>query len=246
MGQQSTNAATQINNSLNLSGTLGTKVAPAGYLGTFGNGLFQPFGVSGTFTVPTGITSIRVRVVGAGGGGFASGTGGGGGGYAHGVFTVIPGATYTVTIGIGGTAGASATAGGTTSFGALISATGGQAGKAGATPATGGTGTGGDFQATGGASGGAAGSGGGGAGSSGSYANGNPATVNTGGGGGGTSGTETLYSGGAGGRGIVILRWLTAQGSITVGAGLTADSTGTDGSYSYKRFTDGSGNVSFA
>jgi hypothetical protein len=70
------------------------------------------------------------------------------------------------------------------------------------------------------------------------------ATANTGsgGGGGGNSGGK----GGAGGSGVVILRWLTASGSITVGAGLTADSTGTDGSYSYKRFTAGSGNVSFA
>jgi hypothetical protein len=44
----------------------------------------------------------------------------------------------------------------------------------------------------------------------------------------------------------VILKWLTADGTITVGAGLTADATGTDGSYSYKRFTAGTGNVSWA
>ena len=67
-----------------------------------------------------------------------------------------------------------------------------------------------------------------------------------GGGGGGTIPSSGSGQGGAGGRGVVILRWLTAAGSITVGAGLTADATGTDGSYSYKRFTDGSGNVSFA
>jgi hypothetical protein len=67
-------------------------------------------------------------------------------------------------------------------------------------------------------------------------------TANTGGGGGGgNDGT-----GAAGGSGVVILRWLTSDGSITVGAGLTADSTGTDGSYSYKRFTAGSGNVSIS
>jgi hypothetical protein len=70
------------------------------------------------------------------------------------------------------------------------------------------------------------------------------ATANTGsgGGGGGNSGGD----GGAGGSGVVILRWLTAGGSITVGAGLTADATGTDGSFSFKRFTAGSGNVSWA
>ena len=70
-------------------------------------------------------------------------------------------------------------------------------------------------------------------------------TANTGGGGGGGAGASD-YEGDNGGSGVVILRWLTSSASITVGAGLTADSTGTDGSYSYKRFTAGSGNVSFA
>ena len=69
-------------------------------------------------------------------------------------------------------------------------------------------------------------------------------TANRGSGGGGSAGGGG--TGGSGGSGIVILRWLTSAASITVGAGLTADSTGTDGSYSYKRFTAGSGNVSFA
>jgi len=90
------------------------------------------------------------------------------------------------------------------------------------------------------------GAGGGGGATAGGYefgVNASNATANTGsgGGGGGNSGGD----GGGGGSGVVILRWLTAGGSITVGAGLTADSTGTDGSYSYKRFTAGSGNVSW-
>ena len=71
-------------------------------------------------------------------------------------------------------------------------------------------------------------------------------TANTGGGGGGGARNTYQVSAGAGGSGVVILRWLTSLGSITVGAGLTADATGTDGSYSYKRFTAGSGNVSFS
>jgi hypothetical protein len=54
------------------------------------------------------------------------------------------------------------------------------------------------------------------------------------------------YTGANGGSGVVILSWLTSAGSITVGAGLTADATGTNGSYSYKRITAGSGNVSFS
>jgi hypothetical protein len=68
--------------------------------------------------------------------------------------------------------------------------------------------------------------------------------ANTGGGGGGTN--RPANGGGAGGSGIVTLRWLTSGNTITVGAGLTADATGTDGSYSYKRITAGSGNVSFS
>ena len=67
--------------------------------------------------------------------------------------------------------------------------------------------------------------------------------ANEGGGGSGSAGGGTVQNGGSG---VVILRWLTADGSITVGAGLTADATGTDGSYSYKVFTAGSGNVSFS
>jgi len=67
-------------------------------------------------------------------------------------------------------------------------------------------------------------------------------TANTGGGGGGGNDGP----GAAAGSGVVILRWLTSDGSITVGAGLTADATGTDGTFSYKRFTAGSGNVSFS
>jgi len=87
---------------------------------------------------------------------------------------------------------------------------------------------------------GAGGAGGGGAGGS----PGVNATANSGGGGGGTR--PNNQNGRNGGSGVVILRWLTASGSITVGAGLTADATGTDGSHSYKVFTAGSGNVSFA
>jgi hypothetical protein len=45
---------------------------------------------------------------------------------------------------------------------------------------------------------------------------------------------------------VIILRWLTASASITVSAGLTHDATQTDGSFSYKRFTAGTGTVSFA
>lgn len=62
-----------------------------------------------------------------------------------------------------------------------------------------------------------------------------------GGGGGGTYGAD----GGVGGSGIVILRYLTADGTLTIGAGLTG-SIATDGSYKVATITAGTGNVSFA
>ena len=75
---------------------------------------------------------------------------------------------------------------------------------------------------------------------------GKEATVNTGGGGGGASQYGDQGSGwpgrsGAGGSGIVILRYASAL-SITVGAGLTA-TTASDGSSKVTSFTAGTGNV---
>ena len=63
----------------------------------------QSFTSSGTFSVPTGLTSVDVLVVAAGGGGGYEGGGGGAGGliYRPG-FTVTPGGTVTVTVGSGG------------------------------------------------------------------------------------------------------------------------------------------------
>jgi hypothetical protein len=86
----------------------------------------------------------------------------------------------------------------------------------------------------GGGNGGTTASGGTGGGGGGGVAG----TVNTGGGGG--SGTSI-----AGGSGVVILRYLTASGTITIGAGLTG-STATDGSHKVTTITAGTGNVSWA
>lgn len=97
-----------------------------------GGGLsgMQVFTTSGTFNVPSGITRVKVTVVGAGGNGGANrdfgcfgvgyGAGGGGGGFAQGVYTVTAGGTVSVTVGTA--------PGGTSSFGALVSATGGSNG----------------------------------------------------------------------------------------------------------------------
>ncbi|WP_052324522.1 PKD-like domain-containing protein [Haliscomenobacter hydrossis] len=83
---------------------------------------------SGTFIVPTGVTSITVQSWGAGGGG-ASGSsanrgGGGGGAFATSTFAVVPGASYTVTVGTGGAPGVN---GGNSSFGIVVIAVGGSA-----------------------------------------------------------------------------------------------------------------------
>lgn len=98
------------------------------------------FTSSGVFTVPDGITSITIEVVGAGGtGGGNGGGGGGGGGYAKGAYTVTPGNTIEVSVGVG----SSGSVAGTTSAGNLISASGGENGFSVPNPNLGGGGAGG-------------------------------------------------------------------------------------------------------
>lgn len=88
----------------------------------------QRFTSSGTFTVPSGVTTIYVSGCGGGGGG-TSGLGGGGGAACAvaNSYSVSPGTTYTVTIGSGGSGAASGAsgAGGATSLGALLTLAGG-------------------------------------------------------------------------------------------------------------------------
>lgn len=122
----------------------------------------QVFTSSGTFTVPSGITTVKVTVCGGGGGGAqnssSAGSGGGGGVAIKYVTGLTPGGTVTVTVGSGSTG-----TGGTSSFGAYCSATGGGGGTSGA-PGAGGTASGGDINLSGGGGGtsaSAAGSGGG-------------------------------------------------------------------------------------
>jgi hypothetical protein len=96
----------------------------------------QVFTASGSWTAPTGVTRVRVVVVGGGAGGAGGGVGccpspggiGGSGGLAVGNFSVTPGTSYTVTVGGAGTGGAInafGTSGGTSSFDSFASATGG-------------------------------------------------------------------------------------------------------------------------
>ena len=101
---------------------------------TGGGGGFQScqyFSSSGTWTKPSGITTIIAYVTGAGGGGgYYWGGGGGGGGTAIKKIDVTSISSVTVTIGNGGAQVSSqqASAGGTTSFGSHCSATGGTGG----------------------------------------------------------------------------------------------------------------------
>ncbi|MBV5282679.1 MAG: T9SS type A sorting domain-containing protein [Paludibacter sp.] len=152
-----------------------------------------------TFTVPPGVYSINVEAWGAGAGGSNSkNKGGGGGAYAgNPAISVIPGTSYTVTVGQGGTAGNN---GQNSSFSSLVIA-------AGATGANGGTtanstgaitfagGNGGISTNNGGAGGGGSGGAGGAGGNGGN-------TTNNNAGAGGLAGIAGMGStGGAGGVG---------------------------------------------
>ena len=94
---------------------------------------YQTFTSSGTFTVPSGLTTVDVLVVAGGGGAGSVHSGGGGAGgliYRPG-FSVTPGATVTVTVGDGGTGstGTSGHANGQDSvFGTLTAKGGGKSG----------------------------------------------------------------------------------------------------------------------
>lgn len=76
--------------------------------------LSTTFNSSGSYTVPAGVTYIKIEVWGGGGGGFAAsgkgGGGGGGGAYAIGYLTVTPGSSHTVTVGSGGAASSNGSA----------------------------------------------------------------------------------------------------------------------------------------
>lgn len=113
---------------------------------------------NGTFTVPAGVSCVRVQAWGGGGGGGVndiggSGSqgagGGGGGGYREGTFVVAENDEIDITVGAGGPgaaniAGTSGTAGGnsTATFsGSIITANGGSAGSGGGGGGNGGTGS---------------------------------------------------------------------------------------------------------
>jgi hypothetical protein len=218
-------------NILTSNGTTWTSAAPASsFVGFRG----QAFTSNGTFTIPTGITALKITVVGGGGGGagavFAGccaynpsqGAGGGGAGISF-LTGLTPGNTLSVTIGGGGAGGGSASNGSSGGNSTVASGTqsittitgGGGGGSTSNTfiPGAGGTATNGTINIAGQGGGAAgtntAGNGGssilGGGGRGGRLANGTAGGA-YGGGGGGASGAGA-YSGGAGAAGIVVFEW---------------------------------------
>ena len=209
-------------NVLTSDGTTWTSAAAAA--GGFSN--LQVFTSSGTFTIPSGITKVKVTVVGGGGGGGGSdgninGSGGGGGGAAIEIISgLTPGGTVSVTVGAGGTgvSNGAGNTGGTSSFGAYCSATGGSGSGAQANLAgSGGVGSGGNLNIAGqpgqtaedistrpSMAGGGTILGGGGNGRTTTGANAGGAY---GGGGGGAWSNSTNTAGGTGAAGVVIVEY---------------------------------------
>ena len=186
---------------------------------------------TGSFVVPSGVTTVEVELWGGGAGSFASvapipSGGGSGGGYARKrISGLTPGQVIPVVVGAGGaagnTSGGPAGAGGTSSFGTYVSATGGSLNpysstanpQNGATP--GGLGVGGDVNIAGSA--GQAGisnvGGLGGGAPMGSMQNSGTAGVAGISPGGGASGAGTgpsgnsQFNGAQGANGLVVVRW---------------------------------------
>ena len=191
----------------------------------------QTFSTVGTtsWTAPTGVTSVSYLVVaGGGGGGTNIGGGGGGGGVQAGTLTVVPGASYTVTVGAGGTSGSGD--GGNSVFSTITSTGGGGGGGAFAIGRNGGSG-GGDssYVSTGGL--GTPGQGNNG----GKGANAGGTIYPTGGGGGASAVGGDGTVGGASGNGGAGLASSISGSSVTYGGG------GGGGSYNNTRGTGGSG-----
>jgi|GEM_PF-1437317 len=166
------------------------------------NGRAVDFTASGTWSVPSGVTSCALYIWSGGGGGGAASTYGGGGGGGGGVqastgVAVTPGETITVTIGAGGAAGSAG--GDTTVVGSFGTGTvaGGSAGVAGTVAGQGAGGAGGS---TGGNRAGGAGGGGGG-----------HVTYGGGGGGGAGSGADGSAGTSAG---------VAGQGGLRAGGGV--------------------------
>ena len=100
------------NYTFSVKALIGTIVSPAATISMIvqASPTYTPFTATTTWTAPATVTTINYWMVGGGGGGGGAyddaGSGGGGGGAAiQGTYTVVPGQTYTVTVGTGGAGG---------------------------------------------------------------------------------------------------------------------------------------------
>jgi hypothetical protein len=197
----------------------------------------QIFTANGTFTIPAGITQVKVTVIGGGGGGAGCtavatniADGGTGAGTAiKWLSSLTPGNTLTVTVGGGGNGGSSGANNGsngndsTVASGTQVISTitgahgfGGTQANGGVSGGTGGGGTGGDINLTGGGTMscltqtvGCPGGGTSLAGPTGATAGtGTPGNAPGGGGGGAGNGVGGAAAGGAGANGMVIFEWV--------------------------------------
>jgi hypothetical protein len=192
--------------------------------GAFGNNV-AVITATGSWTVPAGVTRVKVRAWSGGGGGSGCTSGsitgaGGAGGYGEKHITgLVPGATVSCTIGAGGAGGASGanagSAGTATSFGSFVTITGGSGGSS-ASGGAGGVASGADLGITGGTGAGTLSTGpvGGFGGSAPAGGAGGVPSFNTMGasgnfpGGGGASGSGTAsYAGGAGASGLIVVEY---------------------------------------
>ena len=177
------------------------------FFSLFGKILGQiPYTSSGLYSIPAGVTQIKVECWGAGGGGStitsngARGGGGGGGAYASSIVTVVPGNIYSIVVGTGGTAN---NTGGNSSFNTSdVIAAGGNGGTNNSATAGSGGSTAAsigviEYAGGNGANGGGTWSGGGGGGAGSNGAGGNAPTAAS-----GSFGTGTSLNGGNGGASI--------------------------------------------
>jgi hypothetical protein len=108
--------------------TLQTTAAIAGAPGFGGFQNMVIYSSSTVWICPATTTRVRATVVGGGGGSSPNGEDtwvGGHAGYAIGIYTVVPGTSYSVTVGLGGRGEPGPSSGGTSSFSTFCSATGG-------------------------------------------------------------------------------------------------------------------------
>jgi hypothetical protein len=192
-----------------------------------------------TWIAPLGVTAVNYLVVAGGGAGgsagptmYDSGSGGGGaGGVANGSLVIVPGTSYTLTVGTAGagTSGRTRGANGSNSVFATITAIGGGGGAPGAAANDG---------AAGGSGGGSSTSGAGGAGTPGQGFAGASSTTSSGGGGGGATAAAIASPNNRGGDGGAGFTSSISGSPVTYGGG------GGGGAYSGSPGPGGSGGSS--